>query len=168
MPDTLTEAEMPVFGRPVPGADYHDRPTVYGIVPGLSDAGPSGGGLIATVRIARPAGDFWDLPGGMLDPGEGALEALRRECLEEIGWEVAPLTAIASARQYTTTSAGERRHNIARYYLCRAVADRDGKVEADHTLVWLDAREAMNRMRHEAAAWAIGEWLKSGVRADGA
>lgn len=147
----------PQFGRAEPGAPYTDRPVAYGIAPRPD-------GLIATVRIARPAGPIWDLPGGMLDPGENEREALVREFREETGWEVTPRRVIARARQYTITSTGERRHNIAAFYLCEPVADHGAKEEDDHELVWLDPVAALERMRHDAAAWAITAWL----RGDGA
>ncbi|MDR0452692.1 MAG: NUDIX domain-containing protein [Treponema sp.] len=46
-------------------------------------------GILFLVRGREPARGKLDLPGGFVEPGEGALEGLRRECREELGWDPA-------------------------------------------------------------------------------
>ena len=43
--------------------------------------------ILLLVRGREPAKGKLDLPGGFVDPGEGALEGLCRELREELGWE---------------------------------------------------------------------------------
>ncbi|GHV11936.1 hypothetical protein FACS189491_04050 [Spirochaetia bacterium] len=43
-------------------------------------------GIMLLVRGKDPARGKLDMPGGFVDPGEGAFEGLRRELREEIGW----------------------------------------------------------------------------------
>jgi ADP-ribose pyrophosphatase YjhB (NUDIX family) len=54
------------------------------------------GRLLFIVRAMEPAAGRLALPGGFVDPGERAEDAVRRECREEIGWEPSNLEFLAS------------------------------------------------------------------------
>ncbi|MCQ8770224.1 (deoxy)nucleoside triphosphate pyrophosphohydrolase [Streptomyces sp. KLMMK] len=55
-----------------------------------------GGRLLAARRSAPPElAGRWELPGGKLEPGESAEEALVRELREELGVEAEPLERVA-------------------------------------------------------------------------
>jgi ADP-ribose pyrophosphatase YjhB (NUDIX family) len=60
---------------------YHNTAAATGCVINVD------GEILLLVRGKEPAKGKLDLPGGFVDPGEGALEGLRRELREEIGWE---------------------------------------------------------------------------------
>ena len=137
------------FGRKVEGRAYQDRATVFGVV--LRD------GKLACVRVRRPAGDYVDLPGGAVDPGETEPQALAREFAEETGLRVRPCQPFAWAAQYLLKSDGRAVNNLCAFWTAEAEGEADPalKSEDDHTLVWLDPEEACKLLRHDAYAWAV-------------
>jgi 8-oxo-dGTP diphosphatase len=150
------------FGRKVEGRAYHDRATVFGVA--LRD------GKLACVRVHRPAGDdYYDLPGGAVDPGETEVEALAREFAEETGLRIQPGQPFAWAAQYLQKRDGRSVNNLCAFWTAEAEGEPDPalKQEYDHTLVWLDPEEALRLLRHDAYAWAVLAWTR-GNRNDGA
>jgi len=144
----------PQFGDPEPGRTYRDRPAAFGIV--------ERGGQIALVRIEKPNHPAWiDLPGGALDPGEDARQAVVREFGEESGLKVAPVEAYAHADQRFINTDGEAFNNRGTFFTLTLVGeDAELKIEDDHALVWLPPADALVRLRHEAHAWAVAAWLR--------
>ena len=45
-------------------------------------------GLLFLIRNREPGKGKLDLPGGFIDPGEGAMDGLRREFMEELGLDI--------------------------------------------------------------------------------
>jgi 8-oxo-dGTP diphosphatase len=145
----------PQFGEPEPGRTYRDRPAAFGIV--------EREGRIALVQIEKPGHGGWiDLPGGALDPGEEAAQAVVREFGEEAGLRVRAGETYAHADQRFINTDGEAFNNRAAFFALTLLAeDAALKIEDDHTLVWLAPSEALVRLRHEAHAWAVAAWLRS-------
>jgi 8-oxo-dGTP diphosphatase len=142
------------FGRPE-GADPVDRPCAYGI---CLDAA----GRIALARITGPSSEWWDLPGGALDPGEGDAEALVREFGEETGLKVRAGRLLTRASQYMVKSDGQPVNNLSGLYIAELEGfDPALKVEDDHALGWVEPLEALKRLRHDSHAWAVTVWLRT-------
>lgn len=143
------------FGVEAEGRDHRPRPAAFGI------AGRDG--LIAVVRV-RPeeGGDWIDLPGGAVDPGEDELQALVREFGEEAGLEVTPGREVARVAQFFIKKGDEAVNNQGGVYEVAVAAEAPQlKIEADHDLVWIGAAEAVKRLRHDSHAWAVAAWIRS-------
>lgn len=67
----------------------------------------------------------WEVPGGMIDPGERPEDAARRECIEEAGWEPGPLRLLHRFRPV----AGMSTQTFWVYAADRA--ERVGEVDSD-------------------------------------
>lgn len=81
-----SKVHLGVAGAPEPGSDL----PVAGIV--LVHHG-------CVLLLRRAKGDesfpgFWDLPGGVIEPGESPLQGAQRELLEETGISTLPLTEV--------------------------------------------------------------------------
>jgi len=143
------------FGRRRPGLVYADRPAAFGVA-------EDGSGRIALVRVEKPEGAWFDLPGGAVDPGEDEPAALVREFGEETGLVVEAGRLIARADQYFVKAGGAAANNRSGIYLARVVGqDAALKIEADHTLEWRTPDAALRALRHDSHAWAVAAWLRS-------
>jgi 8-oxo-dGTP diphosphatase len=145
------------FGADAPGVTWRERSCAFGIA--LRD------GRIACVLVDRgDGGAYHDLPGGALDGEESEAEALVREFGEETGLTVRPTGApFAHAAQRFRKSDGRPVNNLAAFFFAEITGeDPTLKIEDDHTLVWLDADEALRTLRHDAHAWAVAAWLRRG------
>ena len=141
------------FGRAPEGAAPRDRPAAFAVV--VRD------GRVATVLIQRTDGTYTDLPGGAVEVGESDAQACVREFGEETGLVVRPLRLLGRASQFLRTVDGEQVNN--RCALFEATGEHAAlKVEADHTLQWLDPHEALRVLRHDAHAWAVLAWMRGG------
>ena len=142
------------FGEPLPGRTHRERPAAFGIA--------LDGGKVALVRV-RPAegGDWLDLPGGAIDPGEDEIAALVREFGEETGLVVDVRERITGFSQYFVLSNDEPVNNIGGVYRVTVTgADARLKVEDDHALIWLHLPDAVRRLRHDAHAWAVAKLMR--------
>lgn len=142
------------FGQAQPGKVHVDRPAAFGIA--------ERDGKVAAVRV-RPAagGDWLDLPGGAVDPGEDEIAAVIREFGEEAGLVISVGAPVIEAAQFFTKSDGQAVNNKGSVYVVTVTGeDAALKIEHDHELVWLDPSDAVRRLRHDSHAWSVAKWLR--------
>jgi len=98
------------------------------------------GQLLITVRGKEPGKGKWDLPGGFVDPGESAEEALRREVREEVGLEVTAMQYLGS-HPNTYEYMGVRYATLDMGFSCQVTdVSKAGARESDVEAVLFKAR----------------------------
>ncbi len=126
------------FGEPIDrGQAYVDRPGAYAVIRDGID--------VLVTEQADP--HEFQLPGGGLDPGEGALAALHRECIEEIGWRIRVLRRLGAFQRYAYMP--EYRlwaRKVCHVYLARPVLRLGPATEPDHRAVWMPIPTALERL----------------------
>jgi len=147
--------QEPQFGRPLPGKVYRDRPAAFGLL--------ENGGKVAFVRIRLDdqTPPYIDLPGGAIDEGETAQEAVIREFAEETGLVVEVDGAVGRAAQYFVTSKDEPVNNRCEFLIVTQAQGTAAKVEDDHELLWLPFDEGLAALRHDAHAWGLTAWRRA-------
>ncbi|MDR1955648.1 MAG: NUDIX domain-containing protein [Treponema sp.] len=88
-------------------------------------------GILFLVRAKEPATGKLDLPGGFVDPGEGAVEGLRRECREEIGWDPGTDFSFFASFPNTYPYRGICYNTCDLFFTCSAPGLREDELRLD-------------------------------------
>lgn len=114
------------------GKPYRNRIGAYGII-----AGDDGQLLLVEER-----GEL-QLPGGGVDPGEGPIQALHREVIEETGWRIAALRRIGAFRRFVyMPDYGFWAEKVQLIFVARAVRPLGPPTEDWHVPLWMDPAAA--------------------------
>lgn len=145
---------VPQFGRPVPGRDHKPRPGAYAVVFDRAER----------LLVVEEDGRLY-LPGGGLDPGETAEQALHREFLEETGYTVAILAELGRAKEYVadeTPSLAFNKHCV--FFAVRLTGGDGVPAIASNRPSWMELAEALTRLSNEAHRWAVRRMLERPAR----
>lgn len=101
------------------------------------------GGQVLLTLQTKPSREY-QLPGGGIDPGEGPIQALHREVLEETGYAIATPRRLGVFRRFTYmpeyTLWAEK---ICTVYVARPTLRRGPPLEPDHHAVWVSPSDAV-------------------------
>jgi len=141
---------IPEFGTKQDGIDYIDRPGAYAVIKNNERQ-------IAVIETSN--GYF--LPGGGIDSGESDVDALKREIVEEIGYQSSILVEIGEAVEYIKVHNEEKHYQIrSRFYKVQLGSKVGEGVEKDHRLVWLWQEDAINLLKRQSQVWAVQSIVK--------
>lgn len=100
---------------------------VYGIL--VNDARQV---LVSDERIQHNNLEVTKFPGGGLELGEGTIDCLRRECMEEMGIRVAVTTHLYTTDYFQQSAFNKAHQLISIYYLIKALEPFDAPLN-NHT-----------------------------------
>ena len=126
---------------PVNGQRYTQRPGAYAIL-------PRDGKVLVTYQ-GEPHDEI-QLPGGGIDPGEGAIQALHREVFEETGYRIANPRRLGAFRRFVwMPEYGIFAEKICHIYLAFPVRPHGPPTEDGHIALWVDPMVALAELYNE-------------------
>jgi NAD+ diphosphatase len=127
------------------------------------------GRMVVLVRGKEPGKGKWDLPGGFVDPGDTAEEAMRREVREEIGLEVTGLCYLGSGPN-VYEYMGVRYRTLDLGFVCEAAQVAQARPREDEIaeVLFLWPREIdLTRFAFPSVAAIAGRWIQQGAGVGG-
>lgn len=142
-------SRVPVFGAIVEGCPYIVRPSAYALIADAS-------ARIAVVRT--PRGCY--LPGGGIDAGESAEQAVAREAAEECGLLVEACSRVGSAVEIVGSVSENACFEKRSIFIEARVVGNALSVEEDHELLWLQPAQALDVLAPASHRWCVKRWMK--------
>ncbi len=106
--------------------------------------------------VKTPKGYF--LLGGGLEKEENHLDGIKRECLEEIGFQVCVKEKVCSAETYTKHPTIGYFHPIQTYYFGELLEKVSESIEKDHIFCWVEYEQLKGKMFVEMQNWALEQF----------
>ena len=127
------------FGEPPDAKQrYVERPGAYAVILRRGE-----------VLVVQWEGRLY-LPGGGIDPHEGTLAALHRECLEETGWRIRVERRLGAFQRYLYASDIDLwLRKLCSIHLARPALRISGPIQPGHRAVWMPVDAAASQLAGE-------------------
>lgn len=100
------------------------------------------------------------LPGGGIDPGEGAIQALHREVYEETGWRISRPRRLGAFRRFTFMPDYDMwAEKICHIFTALPVLELGPPTEPGHTAVWVSPEFAIAHVYNDGDADFVASHL---------
>lgn len=143
--------EKPTFGEKVVGHTYKNRFGAYIVIPRHDNQ--------QVVLVQAPNGAYF-LPGGEIEAGEDHTQAIDREMLEELGFEVEIATYLGEAVEYFYSRHRDTYyHHPGYFYVAKSWQQVAEPTETTNEISWHTPEEAMELLKRGSHRWAVRTWL---------
>ncbi|MGT2771746.1 NUDIX hydrolase [Streptococcus marimammalium] len=142
----------PVFGTKEKNVDYISRYGVYAVIADNEKEN--------IILVQAPNG-AWFLPGGEIESDEDHFCALKRELIEELGFEATIGDYFGQADEYFFSSHRQTYYyNPAYIYDIISYEKISQPLEDFNNLSWFPISEAILKLKRGSHRWGIEQWQK--------
>lgn len=141
------------FGERLKTENYHIRIGVYGIL-----LNP----LTNKIIVVSPPNGSYLLPGGEKEQQETDEETLKRECIEELGFQIEIGKYIGAGEDYFySTYRKKYYHNPAYFYVINSWEKIGEPLEDFNGIEWMTIPEALKKLKRGSHRWAVEQYVKN-------
>ncbi|MCD2255973.1 NUDIX hydrolase [Agrilactobacillus fermenti] len=142
-----------VFGFKDPALDYKTRIGSYIIIPNQE--------LSRMLLVTAPNGALL-LPGGEMEADEDQFQTLKRELVEEAGFEVKDLSYLGRSSEYFYSHFRQQAYYNPGYFFAALGFEKiQDPLEDFNNLIWVPIAQGLRALKRPTHRWAVKNWLKT-------
>ncbi|MPM29566.1 hypothetical protein SDC9_76106 [bioreactor metagenome] len=137
-------------GNRIEGIKYRERIGAYALIVNL----------VNEIALVRRDNNYF-LPGGGVENNETYEQCLKRECSEELGYNIEVVEYVGKLSHYTKAIRREEYLKlIGHFHIANLLDSNSLKIEEDHELIWVPIKQSSEMMQEEFQRYAIREYIR--------